>query len=156
MTGYTVRPVGVLHTAFGTKTDAPIQGAFVPDAAGVLEVFDEYAAGLADIDDFSHLIVLYLLDRADRVDLQPVPFLDDTPHGVFATRHPWRPNHIALSVVRLDKREGNRLFVRNVDALDKSPVLDIKPYVPGFDAVPDAAEGWYADRPNRPKPAGRE
>ena len=143
---FEVRPIGVLRTGFSVAEGAPIQGAFVPDAEGVVEVYEEYAAGLDDVEQFSHLLLIYVLHRADGVDLRPVPFLDDRPHGVFATRHPRRPNHLAVCVVRLDRREGCRLYVRNVDALDGTPVVDIKPYVRRFDSVPDAADGWYAAR----------
>ncbi len=153
---FRVAPIGILRTPFAEPGDAPIQGAFVPDSEATLEVFEEYAEGLHDIDGFSHLIVLYLLDRSHTVELQPVPFLDDSPHGVFATRNPRRPNHVALGVVRLLGRDGPLLRVGGVDALDGSPVIDVKPYVARFDSVPDATEGWYAGRQNRPKPSGRE
>lgn len=152
----TIEPIGILHTPFATREQAPIQGAFAPEASGVLEVRPELEPGLKDIDGFSHLIVLYLLDRATAVDLQPLPLLDDEPRGVFATRNPRRPNHIALMVVRLDKRDGRRLHLSHVDALDGSPVIDIKPYVRRFDSVPDASEGWFAGKQDRPKPPGRE
>ncbi len=149
-------PSGCCALPFTRKEEAPIQGAFVPDAEGVLEVHEEYAEGLDDIEGFSHLILIYVFDRGDEVDLRPVPFLDDRPHGVFATRNPRRPNRLGLTVVRLVRRDGRRLIVQNVDVLDATPVVDIKPYVRRFDSVPDAAEGWFAGRENRPKPAGRE
>lgn len=156
MSAATITPIGVLRTPFTTRDEAPIQGAFAPDATGLLEVHPEYAPGLKDIDGFSHLIVLYLLDRTTDVDLRPLPLLDDEPRGVFATRNPRRPNHIALMVVRLDRRDGNHLHLRHVDTLDGSPVIDIKPYVRRFDSIPDASEGWFAGKPDRPKPPGRE
>lgn len=143
---FEVRPIGMFHTGFSVAEGTPVQGAFVPDAEGVVEVHEEYADGLDGVEEFSHLLLLYLLHRADGVDLRPVPFLDDQPHGIFATRYPRRPNHVAICVVRLERREGRRLYVRNVDALDGSPVVDIKPYVPTFDSVPDAVDGWYAAR----------
>lgn len=151
-----IRTVGVLRTPFARKQDAPIQGAFAPHAQGVLEVFEEYVDGLHDIDGFSHLILIYVLDRTQDVELRPVPFLDDRAHGVFATRNPRRPNRLGLTVVGLDRRDGRRLHVRGVDALDGTPVIDIKPYVPRFDSVPHATEGWFTGRGDRPKPAGRE
>lgn len=153
---FEMQPIGILRTPFATKEATPIQGAFAPDATGTVEVFSEYAAGLDDIDGFSHLILLYVLDRASGVELRPVPFLDDQSHGVFATRNPRRPNRLGLTVVRLDRRESNLLHVRNVDMLDHTPVIDVKPYVRRFDSFPDASEGWFSGRGDRPKPPGRE
>lgn len=151
-----LRPIGVLRTPFHTKEDAPIQGAFADDAEGVLEVHDEFVEGLEDIEGFSHLILIYVFDRGNRVDLRPIPFLDDRSHGIFATRNPRRPNRLGLTVVRLLRRDHQALMLANVDVLDGTPVVDIKPYVPRFDSFPDASEGWFAGRENRPKPAGRE
>ena len=156
MTQETVRPIGIIHTPFQTKDEAPIQGAFVPDAVGRVVLFPEYAAGLKDIEGFSHLVLLYRFDRAGAVELVRPPFLDDEPHGIFATRHPCRPNGIGMTVVRLLGREGNILAVAGVDMLDGTPLLDIKPYVPRFDAHPEAIPGWFAGTAPRPKPAGRE
>ncbi|MDO5736478.1 MAG: tRNA (N6-threonylcarbamoyladenosine(37)-N6)-methyltransferase TrmO [Propionibacteriaceae bacterium] len=153
---HAVHSIGVVHTSFHTKAEAPIQGAFVPDAEGVLEVHEEFEDGLDDIEGFSHLILIYVFDRGGEVDLRPVPFLDDRPHGVFATRNPRRPNRLGLTVVRLLRREGRRLIIKGVDILDGTPVVDIKPYVPRFDSVPEALEGWFSGREARPKPVGRE
>lgn len=88
--------------------------------------------------------------------MKPVPFLDDDAHGIFATRNPRRPNHLGLTVVTLQKREGVTLHVGGIDVLDGTPIVDIKPYVPRFDAFPDASEGWFAGREDRPKPPDRE
>ncbi len=153
---FQIQPIGIVHTPFATKETTPIQGAFAPNATGTVEVFDQFSAGLDDIDDFSHLILLYVLDRAGDANLRPVPFLDDRPHGVFATRNPRRPNRLGLTVVSLDRRESNLLHVRNVDMLDRTPVIDVKPYVSRFDSFPDASEGWFSGRGDRPKPPGRE
>ena len=154
--GRTLAPIGVIRTPFATKDDAPIQGAFRPDAEGTVDVFPEFADGLADIDGFSHLILLYEFDRAAPVELVRQTFLGDTPHGLFATRHPARPNGIGLTVVRLLGREAALLRVGGIDVLDETPLLDIKPYIPRFDSFPDASEGWLAGREDRPKPPGRE
>lgn len=156
MNEHTVTPVGIIHSPFAQKDDAPIQGAFVPDAVGQVELFSEYAAGLKDIEGFSHLILLYRFDRAGEVELVRPTFLDDEPHGIFATRHPCRPNGIGMTVVRLTGREGNVLTVACIDVLDGTPLLDIKPYIPRFDAHPEAIPGWFASKEPRPKPAGRE
>lgn len=101
-----------------------------------------YVEGLKDLDGFSHLILLYHFDRAGGPVLTVVPFTDDAPRGVFSTRHPQRPNPIGLSIVRLVRVEGVVLHLEDVDVLDGTPLLDIKPYVPRFDAVENAAGGW--------------
>jgi len=152
----TLRPVGTIRTPFLTKDDAPIQGAFRPEAIGTVEVASEFAEGLADIDGFTHLILLYEFDRAAPVEMVRQTFLGDEPHGLWATRHPARPNPIGLTVVSLLSRDGTTLTVGGIDVLDNTPLLDIKPYIPRFDSVPAASEGWLAGRPERPKPAGRE
>ena len=151
-----LRPIGTIRTAFITKDEAPIQGAFRPGAIGTVEVAPAFADGLADIDGFSHLILLYEFDRAAPVEMVRQTFLGDEPHGLFATRHPARPNPIGLTVVTLVSRDGATLTVGGIDVLDGTPLLDIKPYVARFDSVPDATEGWLAGRPERPKPPGRE
>jgi tRNA (adenine37-N6)-methyltransferase len=149
-------PIGTIHTPFATKDEAPIQGAFHPEREGVVEVAPEFAEGLTDIEGFTHLILLYEFDQAAGVKMQRQTFLGDETHGLFATRHPARPNPIGLTVVRLLGREGTTLRVGGIDVLDGTPLLDIKPYVPRFDAFPEASEGWIAGRSNRPKPPGRE
>ena len=121
-----------------------------------MEVFPEFAAGLKDIGLFSHIILIYHFDRAGDVELIRKPFLDDDSHGIFATRHPCRPNGIGISVVSLLSREGNLLKVGGIDVLDGTPLIDIKPYVPRFDSWPDASEGWFAGKEKRDKPPGRE
>ena len=150
------KAIGVIHSCFTTKGEAPIQGSFHPDANGKVEVFAAFSEGLQDIELFSNVILIYHFDRASEVHLVRRPFLDDTSHGIFATRHPCRPNGIGLSIVRLLRREGNLLMVSGIDVLDGTPLLDIKPYVPRFDSVPDASEGWFTGKGKREKPAGRE
>ena len=153
---FQVSAVGVIHTSHSTKEVTPIQGAFQPDAIGMVELFPEFAKGLLDIALFSHIILIYHFDRAGQVELIRKPFLDDTPHGIFATRHPCRPNGIGISIVRLLGHEENLLKVSGIDVLDGTPLLDIKPYVPRFDSFPDASAGWFAGREKRDKPPGRE
>lgn len=153
---FQVRAIGVIHTNHATKEETPIQGAFQPDALGMVELFPEFAAGLKDIGLFSHIILLYHFDRADKVELIRKPFLDDEPHGIFATRHPCRPNGIGISIVRLLGHEENLLKVSGIDVLDGTPLFDIKPYVPRFDSYPEAMEGWFAGKDKREKPPGRE
>ncbi len=114
------------------------------DAEGVLEVRAEFEPGLTDIEGFSHLFVVWVFDRSDRYELLGTPPSDNRPHGVFATRSPWRPNPIGLTVVELISRDGPRLQVRGVDMLDGTPILDIKPYL---SSVPPEKlrRGWLAE-----------
>jgi tRNA-Thr(GGU) m(6)t(6)A37 methyltransferase TsaA len=114
---------------------------------GRVVVQPEYEAGLEDVEGFSHMILLYHFDRAaPGYALEVTPFLDEEVHGLFATRYPRRPNAIGLSVVQLVEREGCTLHVAGIDVLDGTPLLDIKPYVPPFDAYPDATYGWLEGR----------
>ena len=152
----TLRPIGTIRTPFATKEEAPIHGAFHPEAVGTLEVYPEFAEGLTDVEGFSHLILLYEFDRHGKVNLMQPTFLSEEAHGVFACRRPARPNPIGLTIVSLLKREGVTLTVGGVDMLDGTPLLDIKPYVPRFDSFPEANEGWLEGRQDGPKPAGRE
>ncbi len=149
-------PIGVIHTPFASKDECPIQSAYADDAEGRVEVFELFAAGLTDVEAFSHLFLLYLFDRAGEVQLVRSTFLDDETHGIYASRHPSRPNGIGLSVVRLLGRDENVLVVAGIDVLDGTPLLDIKPYIPRFDCVADASEGWLTTKSWRPKPPGRE
>lgn len=149
-------PIGVIHSPFATKEECPIQPPYASGAVGRVEVFAEFAAGLKDIEAFSHVYLLYLLDRAGKVELVRQTFLDDVPHGIYASRHPCRPNGIGMSIVKLLRCEGGVLEVEGIDVLDRTPLLDIKPYMPKFDIIEGASEGWTAGRDWRPKPAGRE
>jgi len=139
---FTYHAIGVLRTPFPKAEGAPIQPAGALGVAGTLELLPEYAAGLADIEGFSHLIVLYHLHKVEKVSLTVTPFLDSTARGLFATRAPCRPNPVGLSVVRLVRAQGNVLYLENVDMVDKSPVIDVKPYVAAFDSWPDSTAGW--------------
>lgn len=136
------KAIGIIRTPFTSTKGTPIQPIGGVDAEGVVEVFPEYAEGLEDIEGFSHLILLYHLHLAKPYRLKVKPFMDDVYHGLFATRAPSRPNAIGLSVVRLLEREGNRLNIREIDIIDGAPLLDIKPYVPAFDAVDAEKIGW--------------
>ncbi|HTY03402.1 MAG TPA: tRNA (N6-threonylcarbamoyladenosine(37)-N6)-methyltransferase TrmO [Rhodocyclaceae bacterium] len=151
-----MEPIGIIHTPYRTKPDCPIQPAYAGTAAARVEVFAQYVDGLKDVETFSHLHLLYLFDRAAAIELVRHTFLDDTPHGIYASRHPCRPNGIGMSIVRLVRREDNVLVIEGADMLDGTPLLDIKPYMPKFDIIRDAGEGWTANVAWREKPAGRE
>ena len=137
-----LKPIGVIHTQFTKPEGMPIQPAGAAGVTGTVEVFKEYRGGLKDLDGFSHIILLYHFHRGQGFKLQVVPFMDSHPHGIFATRAPKRPNPIGLSVVRLNKIEEGILHVQNVDILDGTPLLDIKPYVPEFDKQHNVRTGW--------------
>jgi tRNA (adenine37-N6)-methyltransferase len=151
-----IRPIGFAHTSIKSKEEAPIQGVYSKNLTATLEIYPEYAEGLQDIEMFSHLILLYHFDRAGEVKLVRQTFLDDNPHGIFASRHPCRPNGIGLTIVKLKNRLGNLLEVEGIDVLDGTPIIDIKPYIPRFDCFPEATDGWLADLPERKKPSNRE
>ena len=151
-----LNPIGVIHSPYKTKESCPIQGTYSPEGKGTIEVFSEYSEGLLDIETFSHIILLYQFDRVGEIKLVRPTFLDDEPHGVFASRHPCRPNGLGISVVRLLRRLENILEVEGIDILDQTPLIDIKPYIPRFDCFPEANEGWVATKQWRPKPTGRE
>jgi tRNA-Thr(GGU) m(6)t(6)A37 methyltransferase TsaA len=151
-----ITPLGTIHSPYKTKDACPIQGMASPAGRGRVEVFPEYEAGLETIETFSHLILLYLFDRAGEILLSRPTFLDDRPHGVFASRHPCRPNGIGLSIVRLEGRHGRLLDVSEIDVLDGTPLIDIKPYLPKFDFRANATNGWAEGLEFRAKPADRE
>lgn len=136
-----MHPIGIVHSPYKRREDIPCQGSRSKEI-GVVEVFDDYAEGLKDVDGFSHVILLYHFHKTERADLVAKPFLDDKPKGIFAIRSPHRPNHIGLTVVKLLKVEANKLTVANVDCLDGTPLLDIKPYIPEFDHREDVKIGW--------------
>lgn len=135
-------PIGIIHTPFTKLEGMPIQPTGAVGVKGTVEVFEEYRAGLKDLDGFSHIILLYHFHRSQGFNLHVVPFLDSEMRGLFATRAPKRPNPIGLSVVQLDTVINGILHIRNVDMLDGTPLLDIKPYVPEFDAQLQARAGW--------------
>ena len=151
-----MNPIGIIHTLYKTKQDCPIQPLYAAGVEGRVEVFEQYAEGFKDVELFSHIYLLYRFDRADAIQLVRPTFLDDTPHGIYASRHPCRPNGIGMSIVKLLRREVNVLIVDGADVLDATPLLDIKPYIAKFDAFPNASEGWFANKAWRQKPEGRE
>jgi tRNA-Thr(GGU) m(6)t(6)A37 methyltransferase TsaA len=136
------QPIGTIHSPFEGIERVPIQPAAASGIRGTVEVFSEFTAGLRDVQGFSHIILLYHFHRVTQARLTVVPFLDDEPRGVFATRAPSRPNPIGLSIVRLLGTEGNVLHVENIDIVDGTPLLDIKPYIPAFDHNEAERTGW--------------
>ena len=139
-------PIGVIHTPFDEPAGMPIQAAYAPDVEGRVELDPAYVAGLKDLDGFSHIILLYHFHRSSGYALHVKPFLDGEERGLFSVRAPRRPNPIGLSVVRLERVEGNTLHVRGVDMLNGTPLLDIKPFVPAFDSREEVRVGWLAGK----------
>jgi tRNA-Thr(GGU) m(6)t(6)A37 methyltransferase TsaA len=141
---FTMRPIGTVHSPFNDRGEIPMGPGAKHEAEGTLELRPDLEAGLTDIEGFSHLYVLWVFHKAEGYELLGTPPTDDRPHGVFATRGPYRPNPIGLTVVRLLGREGNRLRVRGLDMLDGTPILDIKPYL---SSVPERElkRGWLAE-----------
>lgn len=136
-------PLGVIHSPFSELNGMPIQAAAAKHVSGTIELYPAYADGLKDIEGFSHLILIFYLHLTEEPRLQVVPYLDTVPHGVFATRSPKRPNRLGMSVVRLLRVEGNILHVQDLDIVDGTPLLDIKPYIPQFDDRANARIGWF-------------
>jgi tRNA-Thr(GGU) m(6)t(6)A37 methyltransferase TsaA len=140
-----MRPVGVIHTPFKTSEGTPIQAVYASGIEGKIVVHKGFEPSLADIEGFELLWLVYWMDRAGPYRPRVVPYRDTREHGLFATRAPCRPNPIGLSVARLLGREGRHLKIADVDILDGTPLLDIKPYVPEFDAFPAVRAGWLDD-----------
>jgi len=138
-------PIGVIHSPFTELQGMPIQPSGADGVMGTVEVFQEFHAGLKDLAGFSHIVLLYHFHRSQGFKLHVVPFMDSQARGLFATRAPRRPNPIGLSIVRLHSIESGVLSIEKVDVLDGTPLLDIKPYVPEFDAHTDVWTGWLEE-----------
>jgi tRNA-Thr(GGU) m(6)t(6)A37 methyltransferase TsaA len=136
------KPIGVIHSPFKEPKGTPIQPAAAKGINGIVEIFPEYAEGLKDIEGFSHIILLYHFHLSKESTLIAKPYMDNETHGVFAMRGPSRPNPIGISVVRLVRVEGNMLHIQDVDIVDGTPLLDIKPYIPEFDTREVQRIGW--------------
>ncbi|MEA2339911.1 MAG: tRNA (adenine37-N6)-methyltransferase [Thermoanaerobaculia bacterium] len=145
---FTPRPIGFARTPFKETTQVPKGLGTKHEANGVLEILPEFEAGLTDIEGFSHLFVLWVFDRSEGFELLGGPPGEEVPHGVFATRSPYRPNPIALTVVKLLRRDGTSLHVHGVDMLDGTPILDIKPYMSSVPAE-SLRRGWLEEAERR-------
>jgi tRNA (adenine37-N6)-methyltransferase len=135
-------PIGIIHSPFSDITGMPIQPNGARGIRGTVEILEEFSDGLSDLGGFSRVILIYAFHRCPTCQLMVTPFLDSTPRGLFATRAPCRPNPIGFSVVKLTEVNGATLIIEDVDILDGTPLLDLKPYVPAFDSYPDASSGW--------------
>lgn len=136
------KPIGTIHSPFKEPYGVPIQPSGAKGVKGSVMVFDEFSEGLKDIDGFSHIILIYYFHLSKKSSLLITPFMDKQQHGVFATRASARPNPIGFSVVKLDKVKGNLLIIKDIDIIDGTPLLDIKPCVPEFDFRKVTKTGW--------------
>ncbi len=144
MSEISYRPIGVIRSPFAEPKGTPIQPSGAEGVEGRIEIFSEFEEGLKDVEGFSHLILLYHFHLAKKTSLIVRPFMDNHAHGVFAIRGPSRPNPIGISVVRLVRVEKAILHIRDVDIVDGTPLLDIKPYVPDFDVRKTTKTGWLS------------
>lgn len=143
------KPIGTVRSPFRMPAGTPIQPAAARGVRGEVQLLPEYQEGLRDLEGFSHITLLYHFHLARAASLLVKPFMDDVPHGVFATRAPNRPNSIGLSTVRLLGIEGNLLRIQDVDIVDGTPLLDIKPYAPEIDARHGGEIGWMSGKIDR-------
>jgi tRNA-Thr(GGU) m(6)t(6)A37 methyltransferase TsaA len=145
---FEMKPVGFVLCPYTDVAQIPKGCGTTHTAEGVLEILPEYEEGLRDIEGFSHLYVIWVFHKVEGFTLLASPPTDDRPHGVFATRSPYRPNRLALTVVELIRREGKRLYIRGLDMLDGTPILDIKPYLSSVPAE-KLRRGWLAEAEKR-------
>lgn len=143
------KPIGVIHSPFGDVEGMPIQPSGAAGVKGTVELSTDLAPGLKDLEGFSHIMLIYHFHLAMGCSLEVKPFLDDSLRGVFATRAPRRPNAIGLSVVRLTGISGSTLTIEDVDVVDGTPLLDIKPFVPEFDNRDVQRTGWLTKQASR-------
>ena len=143
-----MKPIGYIRSPYDEKAEVPKGLGAEHKAEGILEVLPEFEEGLKDIEGFSHLFIIWIFHKSEGSQLVGTPPSDDRPHGVFATRSPYRPNPIGLTIVELLRREGNCLFLRGVDMLDGTPIVDIKPYLSSI-PTEQLKRGWLAEAETR-------
>jgi tRNA-Thr(GGU) m(6)t(6)A37 methyltransferase TsaA len=137
-----LQPIGLIHSPYKESKEIPIQGRFEEEVEAWIELKDRYIRGLKDLDRFSHIILIYYFHQSKKEHIEGKPFLEDNTHGIFAIRSPHRPNHIGFSIVKIKHIQGNKVYFSQVDMIDGTPLLDIKPYVKYFDCREDAISGW--------------
>ena len=143
--------IGIIHTPFKTPAGTPIQPTGSVGVEAKVEIFPKYCQGLADLEGFSHIILIYLFHLSKEFKLKVKPFLDGELRGLFATRAPARPNPVGISVVRLVRIDGAVLYIKEIDVVDKTPLLDIKPYIPEFDIRKVDSTGWIGEKAKKAK-----
>jgi tRNA (adenine37-N6)-methyltransferase len=137
-----LEPIGIIHSPFTDLEIMPVQPKGAANIEGTIHLNPAYSTGIKDLDGFSHIFLIYFFHKAEKTSLAVIPFLDTVERGVFSTRSPLRPNHIGISIVNMVNIEGNVIFVKGMDVLDGTPLLDIKPYVENFDSVKSSLSGW--------------
>ena len=137
-----LKTIGIIHTPYKDTKGIPIQGKFEKGITGQVVLFPEYRKGLKHIEGFSHVVLIYYFDRSKDEKLISKPYLEDESHGIFTIRSPHRPNHIGFSIVKIEKVEDNSITFSEVDILDSTPLLDIKPYISHFDSRENVKNGW--------------
>ena len=148
-----VKPIGLIYSPFKQASGTPIQPTFANGTEGHVEIFPEYAAGLKDLEGFERIWLVYWFDRAAAPQLHVKPYMDKQNRGLFATRAPCRPNPIGISSVKLIRIQDCTLYVADIDVLDQTPLLDVKPYVPEFDCFEGSQCGWMQNLRNKISPA---
>ncbi|MCD6347405.1 MAG: tRNA (N6-threonylcarbamoyladenosine(37)-N6)-methyltransferase TrmO [Bacteroidales bacterium] len=143
------KPIGVIHSPFKEPKGTPIQPTAAKGIKGTIELFKEYTEGLKDLSDFTYIFVLYQFHLSKKSSLTVVPFMDTRTHGLFSTRAPNRPNQIGISIVELISIKENILEIQDVDIVDGTPLIDIKPYVPEFDIREASKKGWLENNINK-------
>ncbi len=139
------KPIGIIHSPHKVLNEIPIQPVFAENIEGTVELYPEFIKGLKSLKHFSHIFLFYHFHKSEKTMLNLKPYLADEEHGIFATRAPHRPNKIGMSLVRLVNIEENILCLKDVDILDGTPLLDIKPYIKRFDSREDVLSGWQDD-----------
>ena len=137
-----IHPIGTIHSVYKDSKQIPIQGKFKEDVEAFIELKEKYVKGLKDLDRFSHCILIYYFHKSKKEMINAKPYLEDEKHGIFSIRSPHRPNHIGLSIVKIKKIQANKLYFTEVDMIDGTPLLDIKPYVKYFDSRKNVISGW--------------
>jgi len=137
-----MHPIGKINSPYKESKEIPIQGRFKDDVEAYVELKKEYVKGLKDLDKFSHCILIYYFHKSNKLTIEGKPFLEDEKHGIFAIRSPHRPNHIGLSIVKIKRIQNNKLYFTEVDMINETPLLDIKPYVKYFDNREAVISGW--------------
>ncbi len=137
-----MKPIGVIHSPYKKNENIPIQGRFKNNVEAWVELKKEYVKGLKDLDGFSHAILIYYFHESTKEELEGKPFLEKNKHGIFAIRSPHRPNHIGISTVKIKNIKENKIYFTQVDMIDGTPLLDIKPYVKYFDNRENVVSGW--------------
>ena len=149
MSAIIFKPIGVIHSPFKEPKGTPIQPTAAKGIRGTIELFKEYTEGLKDLSDFTYIFVLYQFHLSKKSSLTVVPFMDTRTHGLFSTRAPNRPNQIGISIVELISIKENILEIQDVDIVDGTPLIDIKPFVPEFDTREASKKGWLENNINK-------